>query len=182
MCRLWRWAEARVRSGRCHQSASSLRTARRRRLRAAAGAGKLSHGEHTLPAPPLSYSLDSRLCSEPLRTGQGSPPPRRTQAQRACKSGLGWETLLQPPHSHPAPPRLFSQSPSAATHPPALGSCAARGCGVVALTPSPGASALSPPRHLELTSSWQHFAVLHAPKDLKLLTYLPYPSFSPPIP
>lgn len=112
VCRLWRWAGARVRSGRCHQGASSLRTPGRWRLRAAAGAGKLSHGTQTLPAPPLSYSLDSRWCFEPLGPGQGSPPPRRTQAQRACKLGLAWETLLLPSHSHRKPPRPFSQSPS----------------------------------------------------------------------
>lgn len=37
-----RWAKARVRSGRCHSDASSPQARRRRRLRAAAGAGKFS--------------------------------------------------------------------------------------------------------------------------------------------
>lgn len=168
VCRLRRWAEARVRSGRCHQGASSLRTTRRPRLWAAAGAGKLSHGARTLPAPPLPSSLDSRLCSEPRRPGQGSPPPRRTQAQRACKSGLGWETLLPPPLSHPRHPAPSPSHP----RPPPTRLHLAHGLRVyraVALTPSPRASALSPPWHLELTGPRRHSGVLHAPKGSQTL-------------
>lgn len=94
------------------------RCERRWTLPAAAGAGKFSHRAQTLPAPPLSDSLDSPRCFEPRWPGRGSPPPRRTQAQKAGKLGLGWETLLLPSHSHPPPPRPFSQSPSP-RHPPA---------------------------------------------------------------
>lgn len=149
------WAEARIRSGCCHRGASSLRAPRRRRLRAAAGAGKFPSGAQTLPPAPLAYSLDSLLRCEPdapsRRSGRaGEALPLRGRRLRE----LANRTWARRPSSclrastprHPAPSPI---DPPAPTHWPALGSQAPGGCcGSVALLPSPGASSLSPPGRL----------------------------------
>lgn len=145
------WADARIRSGCCHRGASSLRAPRRRRLRAAAGAGKFSGGAQTLPAAPLSCSLDSVLCCEPEapsrhsgRAGETLPLCGRRLRELANRTWARRPSscLRASTPRHPAPSPVY---PPAATHWPALRSQAPRCSGPIALLLSRRASTLSPP-------------------------------------
>lgn len=122
------WAAAQGRSGCCHRGASSPRAG------GGGGYGPRPQQESSLAvrrhfrqlrAPTLLTVVcavsQPRSAAARAGPGRGNPPPPRTQAQRARRSGPGSETLLQPPRSHPAPPRATPPLlPSTLLPPPAV--------------------------------------------------------------